>query len=59
MVVSIDDAIDAVTNLQFMEAKVTPENKLHHESMLITLEFLQECGFVNLSLEDANQVDNR
>lgn len=57
MVVSIDDAIDAVTNLQYMEPH--PENQLHHESMLITLEFLQECGFVNLSLEDANQVDNR
>ena len=57
MVVSIDDAIEAVSNLQFMEAR--PENQLHHESMLITLEFLQECGFVNLSLEDTNQVDNR
>ena len=59
MVVSIDDAIDAVTNLQFMEAKVTPENKLHHESMLITLEFLQDCGFVNLSLEDASKPNKR
>lgn len=57
MVVSIDDAIDAVTNLQFMEAR--PENQLHHESMLITLEFLQGCGFVNLSLEDTNEVNNR
>ena len=56
MVVSIDDAIDAVTNLQFMEAR--PENQLHHESMLITLEFLQSCGFVNLSLEDTNEVNN-
>ena len=53
MVVSIDDAIDAVTNLQFMEAR--PENQLHHESMLITLEFLQSCGFVNLSLEDSHK----
>ena len=56
MVVSIDDAIHAVTNLQFMEAR--PENQLHHESMLITLEFLQGCGFVNLSLEDTNEVNN-
>lgn len=59
MVVSIDDAIDAVTNLQFMEAKVTPENKLQHESMLITLEFLQDCGFVNLSLEDTKEPNKR
>ena len=57
MVVSIDDAIDAVTNLQYMEPH--PENQLHHSSMLITLEFLQDCGFVNLSLEDANSADNR
>jgi|TARA_R110001583_G_scaffold33860_2_gene114080 hypothetical protein len=56
MVVSIDDAIDAVTNLQFMEAR--PENQLHHESMLVTLEFLQGCGFVNLSLEDSHEVDS-
>lgn len=56
MVVSIDDAIHAVTNLQFVERQ--PENQLHHESMLITLEFLQECGFVNLSLEDSHEVDS-
>ncbi len=57
MVVSIDDAIDAVTNLQYMEPH--PENQLHHESMLITLEFLQDCGFVNLSLEDASKPNKR
>lgn len=57
MVVSIDDAIDAVTNLQYMEPH--PENQLHHESMLITLEFLQECGFVNLSLEDTKEPNKR
>ncbi len=57
MVVSIEDAIDAVTNLQYIEPH--PENQLHHSSMLITLEFLQDCGFVSLSLEDANSVDNR
>ena len=57
MVVSIDDAIDAVPNLQYMEPH--PEHQVHHSSMLITLEFLQDCGFVNLSLEDANSVDNR
>ena len=55
MVVSIDDAIHAVTNLQFVERQ--PENQLHHESMLITLEFLQECGFVNLSLEDSHEAN--
>tara|TARA_R110002012_G_scaffold170266_1_gene334602 strand:- start:52 stop:225 length:174 start_codon:yes stop_codon:yes gene_type:complete len=55
MVVSIDDAIDAVTNLQYMEPH--PENLLHHESMLITLEFLQECGFKNLSLEDTKKTN--
>lgn len=53
MVVSIDDAIDAVTNLQYMEPH--PENQLHHSSMLITLEFLQDCGFVNLSLEEVER----
>jgi len=53
MVVSIDDAIDAVTNLQYIEPH--PENQLHHSSMLITLEFLQDCGFVNLSLEEAER----
>ena len=53
MVVSIDDAIDAVTNLQYMEPH--PENQLHHSSMLITLEFLQYCGFVNLSLEEVER----
>ena len=57
MVVSIDDAIDAVTNLEYMEPH--PENQLHHESMLITLEFLQECGFVNLSLEDTREPNKR
>jgi hypothetical protein len=57
MVVSIDDAIDAVTNLQYMEPH--PENQLHHESMLITLEFLQDCGFVNLSLEDTKEPNKR
>ena len=53
MVVSIDDAIDAVTNLQYMEPH--PENQLHHSSMLITLEFLQDCGFKNLSLEEVKK----
>ena len=57
MVVSIDDAIDAVTNLQYMEPH--PENQLYHESMLITLEFLQDCGFVNLSLEDTKEPNKR
>ena len=57
MVVSIDDAIDAVTNLQYMEPH--PENQLHHESMLITLEFLRDCGFVNLSLEDTKEPNKR
>ena len=57
MVVSIDDAIEAVSNLQFMEAH--PENQLHHTSMLITLEFLQDCGFSNLSLEDVNEPNKR
>ena len=57
MVVSIDDAIDAVTNLQYMEPH--PENQLHHSSMLITLEFLQDCGFVNLSLEDTKEPNKR
>ena len=55
MVVSIDDAIDAVTSLQFTEPH--PENHLHKTSMLITLEFLQSCGFVNLSLEEANEAN--
>ena len=57
MVVSIDDAIDAVTNLQYMEPH--PENQLHHTSMLITLEFLQDCGFSNLSLEDTKEPNKR
>jgi hypothetical protein len=57
MVVSIDDAIDAVVNLQYTEPH--PENKLHQESMLITLAFLQECGFVNLSLEETNKANKR
>ena len=57
MVVSIDDAIDAVTNLQYMEPH--PENQLHHSSMLITLEFLQDCGFVSLSLEEATEQNKR
>ena len=55
MVVSIDDAIDAVTNLQYMEPH--PENQLHHSSMLITLEFLQDCGFKNLSLEEVKKAE--
>jgi hypothetical protein len=53
----IDDAIDAVFSLQLKE----PDQNLviHHNSMLTTLEFLQECGFNHVSLEDSEELNKR
>ena len=56
MVVSIDDARHAIWNLQTKD--VDEEEFIHHQSMIITLDFLEDCGFDNLSLEESRQADN-
>jgi len=56
MVVSIDDARHAIWNLQTKD--VDEEECIHHQSMIITLDFLEDCGFDNLSLEESRQADN-
>ena len=53
IVAPIDEAIDAVCQLQGSEPNFNV--KIHHTSMLITLEFLQKCGFNHVSLEQSNR----
>ena len=55
MVVSIDDARHAIWNLQTKQED--EEEAIHHQSMIITLDFLEDCGFDNLSLEESQQVN--
>jgi len=50
VIVSIDDARHAILNLQTKQED--EEEAIHHQSMFITLDFLEECGFDNLSLEE-------
>ena len=55
MVVSIDDARQAIWNLQTRQED--EEEAIHHQSMIITLDFLEDCGFDNLSLEESQQAN--
>ena len=55
MIVSIDDARHAIWNLQTKQKD--KEEAIHHQSMIITLDFLEDCGFDNLSLEESQQVN--
>jgi hypothetical protein len=57
IVAPIDEAIDAVCQLQGSEPNFNV--KIHHTSMLITLEFLQKCGFNHVSLEESKEQSNR
>ena len=52
----IDDAIDAVCNLQHKETD--QDLFMQHISMLTTLEFLQDCGFNHVSLDDSKEANN-
>jgi hypothetical protein len=56
IVAPIDEAIDAVWHLQGSEP--SQRERMHHISMLITLEFLQKCGFNHVSLEEHEDANN-
>ena len=57
IVAQIDEAIDAVSHLQGSEPN--QRERIHHVSMIITLEFLQKCGFNHVSLEESKEESNR
>tara|TARA_R100000541_G_scaffold18999_1_gene28933 strand:+ start:2189 stop:2362 length:174 start_codon:yes stop_codon:yes gene_type:complete len=48
MVVAIEEAVDAIANMRPHEW--SDDEIMHHHSMIITLEFLQELGFDYVSL---------
>ena len=49
MVVAIEEAVDAIAN--FRPRDWSDDEIMHHHSMIITLEFLQELGFDYVSLD--------
>jgi hypothetical protein len=57
MVVSIEDAISACWEIHGRESNLSAQ--MHHISMLITLEFLRDCGFNNVSLEEPEIANKR
>ena len=56
MKIDIEDAIEAIKHLKF-EAMYT-EMFIQHESMLITLKFLQSLGINCVSIEATKKVNN-